>query len=106
MLFILITEFSGILLNAVPQETASTTLQTQPCSGVRLEGLGEREGAGTRPRKGQGEVGTLQKTSVHKKQRKTEELFQIKEEQRHAPGLDSNDIIRATGETEYALSTR
>lgn len=43
---------------------------------------------------------------MKKKQRKAEELFQIKEEQRHAPGLDSNDIIRATGETEYGLSTR
>lgn len=73
---------------------------------MRPEGLREREGDGTRRRRGQGEVGTLQKTSVHEKQRKTEELFQIKEEQRHAPGLDSNDIIRAMGETEYGLSTR
>lgn len=64
-----------LCLRRLPQQPYTT----QPCSGVRLEGLGEREGAGTRPRKGQGEAGTLQKTSVHKKQRKTEELFQIKE---------------------------
>ena len=106
MLFILITEFTGSLLNAVPKETASTTL---PYSALLRDETGEtgREiGRLDKAQKGPGRSLHSSKTSVHEKQRKAEDLFQIKEEERHAPGLDSNDIIRATGETEYGLSTR
>lgn len=107
MLFTLITEFSGSLLNAVPKETASTTL---PYSAPLRDETGEtgREiGRLDKAQKGPGRgLHASKNLSAWKKQRKAEELFQIKEEQRHAPGLDSNDIIRATGETEYGLSTR
>ena len=80
MLFILITEFFGILLNFVPKESASVTSPKSALLRDETGGTGREMGRLDKAQKGPERGLHSSKTSVHEKQRKAEELFQIKEE--------------------------